>query len=299
VSPQQNDNYAGSAASYTEGWGWGALLLPYLEQKALHTQLGVTGGPQVAGHASLWMRLSDIPSDPQMLENVTNVTLKLFMCQSDTGFTGRGQVDGARAFTSGTGTTTSGYAPLMVGVSNYVGVVGHRLVSGTVRNTGIFYGNSTTRDADILDGLSNTAMFGERDTQICKSATWLGVENPGGTFPTTEAPGWAHVGGYSFPRLNQPDFPAPVGMGLLSKTGCGSGFSSNHPGGATFAFADGGIRFITNGINWAYQPGPPYTPLSPPPGPPNDTLHHKNTSNGVYQAMMSISDKIPPGSLNN
>ena len=68
--------------------------------------------------------------------------------------------------------------PLAVGVSNYVGVAGHRLVSGDVRNTGIMYGNSYVRDADIIDGLSNTAMIGERETQICHSGNWLGVENP-------------------------------------------------------------------------------------------------------------------------
>jgi prepilin-type processing-associated H-X9-DG protein len=258
---------------------------------------------QAGGHARLAQRLADIPSDPQMLVNATT-PLKLFMCASDTGFTGRGQVSPARGFGSdpgggpGAGTSASNNIPLAVGMSNYMGVIGHRFVSGTVRNTGIFYGNSYTRDADIIDGLSNTAMFGERDTQICQSGSWLGVENGGGTgtIPTSNPPGWAQVGGFSFPKLNQTDFPQ-FGLGILSKTGCGTGFSSNHPGGANFSFADGGVRYIVNGINWQYQPGPPSSQLGPPPNPPSDALNHKNTGNGVYQAMMSINDKIPPGSL--
>ena len=36
------------------------------------------------------------------------------------------------------------------------------------------------RTQDITDGSSNTIMLGERDTQICNSATWVGVRNPPG-----------------------------------------------------------------------------------------------------------------------
>jgi len=281
---------SGLAMAYSEGWGWGALLLPFLEQKALHTQLGVTVNAQTGGAATLALRLAQIPSDPQMLVNVTQTPVKLFMCASDTGFSGRGQVDVIRGFSGGSGTINSGAGPLAVGVSNYIGVAGHRLVAGDVRNTGVFFGNSYVRDADIIDGLSNTAIIGERDTQICHSGTWLGVENAAGT-PGSGENGFTQVAGYSFPKLNI-NVTDSTGSSVWYG-GCGAGFSSNHPGGAQFAFADGGVRYIVNGVNWNYQPG------TGPGAPPSDALNHKFSTNGVYQAMMSINDKIPPGSLNN
>lgn len=294
VAPGTNSPYYGNALGYAEGWGWGSLLLPFLEQTALHRQLGVTLNAQSNGHASLYQRLGDAQAipDPQILVNVTQTPLKLFMCASDTGFNGRGQVDVTRAFANGVGSQASGAAPLAVGVSNYMGVAGHRLVAGDVRNTGVFYGNSYVRDADIIDGLSNTAMIGERETQFCHSGTWLGVENPAG-LPGSGENGFTQVAGYSYPKLN---------INLTDSTGssvwyggCGAGFSSNHPGGAQFAFADGGVRYIVSGISWNYYP--PTGPGTPP----GDALNHKfnpNPSNPpVYQAMMSINDKIPPGSL--
>lgn len=283
----------GNVTPYAEGWGWGALLLPYLEQKNLHTQLGVTGNGQLGNRARLDLRLSDIATEMSSgngsspTRDNMRVALKIFICASDTGYDSPGRVDASRAFMSGIGTSSSNLAPLSVGLSSYVGVAGHRFVSGTTRNTGIFYGNSGVKDADITDGLSNTAIFGERETQICHSATWLGVENPAGV-PISGSPpqsGFSLAVGYSYPKLN---FSTPDTTGsTIWYGGCGSGFSSNHPGGAQFAFADGGVRFVVTGVNWNYQPSG--GPGSPPP----DALNHRILSNGIYQAMMSVSDKIP------
>lgn len=293
-------------ANNTPGFGWGALLLPYLEQKPLHKQLGVSGisdptlGMCARLDLSLTIAQNQIASGNSNMADMIQTPLKMFICASDTGFQGKGQVDVSRQSTFPAGLPA-------VGLSTYVGVAGHRFVSGTVRNTGVFYGNSATRDADILDGLSNTALFGERETQICHSGTWLGVDDATG-FPTADSNsgltmtnGFSQVAGYSFPQLNVPDFIHPQPTYLVpmitSYSGCGAGFSSNHPGGAYFAFADGGVRYITNGVQWRYLPNP----LGPG-TPPGDSNDHKTLvggmTNGVYQAMMSINDKIPPGNLN-
>jgi prepilin-type N-terminal cleavage/methylation domain-containing protein len=302
TNPQIGNNpYYGNTMGYMEGWGWGALLLPYLDQRALHNDLGVTISGRTNGQARLDLRLASIPNDPNILVSAT-APLKLFMCASDTGFNGRGQVHTLRGWQYGIGAVASGAAPIAVGVSNYMGVAGHRFVSGDQRNTGIFYGNSYVRDADVIDGLSNTAMLGERDTQICLSGSWLGVEDGAG-LPSQSAgsitSGFTHVAGYSFPKLNVPDFLNPNNPQIMSYSGCGAGFSSNHPGGVLFAFADGGVRYIVNGVSWAYQAQPiGNSPATSPAVPPADLMVHKNPANGIYQAMMSINDKIPAGNLN-
>jgi prepilin-type N-terminal cleavage/methylation domain-containing protein/prepilin-type processing-associated H-X9-DG protein len=293
-----------------EGWGWGALMLPFLDQNNLHKQLAVTGNamyvnasgsaarPQPQPHPQgLFQRIADIAQElgdtplqgsSATFDNV-RTPLKIFMCPSDTGFQGRGQVDQFRMFDGSVGASGANQGPIAVGVSNYLGVAGHAFVGGTTRNTGVFYGNSYTRAADIIDGLSSTAIFGERETQLCHSGAWIGIENPAGLPVGGSSAGWAHVVGWSFPKMNLNSLP---GTDTTSYGDCGSGFSSNHPGGCHFAFADGGVRFINTTIQSNYYS---YVGQNCAPGVPatDSTLSHKCTGNGVYQRMMSISDKQP------
>src|SRR6266516_2732791 len=170
--------------------------------------------------------------------------LKIFICPSDTGFSGRCGVDPSRAF-QGSGAAYR-FLCNMQGLSNYVGVAGHRRVTGEMPNTGVFYGNSYVRMADITDGTTNTALLGERDTQYCHSGTWLGTQNTLDlSNPVNAALDFSMVTGYDQPRLNAPIDPA-IGHPHYAQ-GCGEGFSSLHVGGAQFAFADGSVRYITNG----------------------------------------------------
>jgi prepilin-type N-terminal cleavage/methylation domain-containing protein/prepilin-type processing-associated H-X9-DG protein len=280
-----------------EGWAWSALILPYLDQRNLHKDLAVSS-------LSLDLVLSGRHPDPRLngdvehKKNILSTPLKIYMCPSDTGFTGRGQVVPSRALQGmGASAGVSVAGPFPQGMSNYMGVSGHRRVSSITPNTGIFYGNSYVRIADITDGASNTAMIGERDSQFCQSGTWVGTQNsmkPGGD-DTLDA---SMVTGYDQPILNTID---PLGTSSLHPERCGEGFSSLHVGGAQFAFADGSVRYILNGINHHYimQGTDPWMGA--------DKLDHRLDKDprpqfqgkppGVYNRMMSRADKMPSGDL--
>ena len=263
-----------SATGSQECWGWAALLLPYVEQQDLHTGLGVS-------QASLFQRLT---SHGATVVPLTQSPLKIFICPSDTGFNGRGQVHNDRHFNDGLGfLATKQPKPFWPGVSNYLGVAGHRDVVGANANTGVFFGDSYIRLSDIIDGTSNTLMVGERDTIFCRSGTWLGSRNSGGGATR----GSITVIGHSHPKLNQPDPPITWSA---DRVGCGEGFSSLHPSGAQFLACDGSVHFLMNSIhhNWYAASGNAVA---------GTIADSTKPANGTYQRLMTRNDRQPVGTL--
>lgn len=244
----------------TPGWGWGALILPFLEQRPLHTDLQVVGS-----RLDVKTGLNSDPMVPPR-PDLLSQPLKIFICPSDTGYQGRGQA--LRTL------RPMADAP---GVSSYVGVAGHYAtlypLPGQVTNTGVLFGNSYVRMADIVDGTSTTAIVGERDSLACDSAIWAGVDDPfRQAAPPATYYGFSDVAGYAGvqpkviasknDRLNNPE--------------CPHGFTSLHPGGMHFAFADGSVRFVTIGIEYRYI-----------------GTNHKDLNNGIYQRILSRNDRLP------
>lgn len=233
------DNICSSAANCEE-WGWGVLILPYIEQQPLHTQLGVL---QYTLHHVLAKKNGSVTDPKTMLQT----KLSIYRCPSDAAPNGD-VLPAERNFASGIGVGLGGLGAFEPSISNYMASRGTRNNNQVTSDThGMFMESHGKKMSDITDGTSNTFMLGERDTQICRSGTWIGVRNPTGNAEK----GFYYVAANVRVRLNSPD--PPIAWNTTARTGCYEGFSSLHVGGANFALGDGSVRFVNNNIE--FKPG--------------------------------------------
>lgn len=254
----------------TESWAWSSLVLPFIEQENLHSQLGVN-------QRSLRNALASGAAFAPLMQT----KLPAFMCPSDTGYSPGGLIHNNRNFNGGNGAAAGGFTqPVLVGVSNYMGNAGHRSVAqnanGNGRNTGIFFADESVSIAEILDGTSNTILLGERDTIDCRSGTWLGIRNPQGANDRGVWVALAHAG----PKPNQDTKAIPWNT---NNTGCGEGFSSLHPGGLQVVLCDGSVRFLAETINHNWV-------ITTANGSLADAAHPLN---GTLQRLMTRNDNQP------
>ncbi len=214
---------AGSAdlADTSPGWGWGAMILPYIEQSGLNGKLNY--------------RIS--LTDPLNAAKVQTF-LPGLVCPSD-------------IFTPEGFTISSDAAQTMPVVKvtpcSYVGCVGNdsaEVDDNTEPWNGVLYRNSKVRISDITDGTTYTIVVGER--AWCQvNGTWIGAPNTGliqaGKFnrnaPSTETAAFAILGHSHF--IN--------GIGQDNDANMDD-FSSQHPAGAHCLFADGSVRYLQSTV---------------------------------------------------
>ena len=128
----------------TAGWGWGALVLPYMEQSPIYDA----------------MKVSTADFDGVPTPYTQNLILS-YTCPSDVG--------------PSINVDRGGHAK-----SNYAGVAGSdELEEWDQVGNGMFFINSNIRLTEVTDGLSQTFAVGERryrDPQ--KGAIWVGKYGP-------------------------------------------------------------------------------------------------------------------------
>jgi prepilin-type N-terminal cleavage/methylation domain-containing protein/prepilin-type processing-associated H-X9-DG protein len=192
------------------GWGWASRILPFIELQNVAATLVKYELP--VAH----------PANRQAREQ----SLTSFLCPSDS----------ADSFFRIHAEDAPDTVLVQLPTSNYVGVFGtleldecEGLPVGTIcKGDGAFYHLSKVRVRDLVDGLSKTAVIGERSTRKGYS-TWTGVIAGG-----EEA--MARILGIT-------DHPPNYELGHLDD------FRSEHPGGANFVFADGSVHFISDDVD--------------------------------------------------
>jgi prepilin-type N-terminal cleavage/methylation domain-containing protein len=212
--PQADPNYT------APGWGWAALLLPFLEQENVYRRIN-------------WK----VPVEDPSNFGVRTIPLKVFVCPTDhlTGlFTVLSTAD----------------VPLAEAATNSYAAchgVGPDIDEELDDGNGMFFRNSHVRFADIADGSSNTLAAGERGSLLTQTP-WAGAVSGGTTRVTPGAPTLnlgaveeaptqvlSHVGVHT---VNDPNADP-------------EDFISAHPNVALFLFADGSVRPLAAGMDLA------------------------------------------------
>ena len=237
------------------GWGWGTLILPYLEQDSLYKNLRL-----------------DLPCWATENAPFVKTKLKVFLCPASPG-----PSDG---FTLHRYTGTSDnpqdageFSPtIFFAHSHYVTNAGqngpwNRKPKDSYDYTtpayihgqsdvinGPFYRNSRTRVADVTDGLSSTVFVGEGDSVLCHK-TWVGAVPWSCVIPQTPPAGLgdansagALLGAHSGPDAT--DHPNVIIHAPNNPFGHTDEMWSSHPGpGCNVLLGDGSVRFISAFIN--------------------------------------------------
>jgi prepilin-type N-terminal cleavage/methylation domain-containing protein/prepilin-type processing-associated H-X9-DG protein len=224
--------YRSPTPSFAPGWGWGAILLPYVEQDNLHRSLGVStttfGPPSPPSIATV---ASQIPG------GLSQVPLSIYRCPSDNG-------------------PTTNRPRGEHGMSNYRAIMGpngpdiNPLFGFAVVNQdlgGVMFQNSSIRIEHIGDGTSSTLAVGE--------CMWDGRPNPSNPLDVVKrAAIWAGMTGLrpapgaTVNSLWISDVMWWMDQAAATVNGpAAQAFSSWHPGGAMFGFCDGSVRFFRNG----------------------------------------------------
>jgi prepilin-type N-terminal cleavage/methylation domain-containing protein len=255
-----------SRAASTGGrpWGWGLLILPYIEQQSLREAFTV--------NTDLPIPIADTLISGRLL---LQDRVAAFRCPSCMGPATNQFHSAPQSSSSSNWYATSNYVASQDICSPNVGVW-----EGKMRNLQL-----------LTDGTSNTFMIAERRLFVDQVSAAGQVGNsrrqPGGIVwgfvPGSDAGNVFHANW----RINTP-VPCPDNTVFFSGHLCRhTGVSSAHPGGAQFVLADGSTRFLSENIasnpaaNTCTGPSPNNFPFAGP--------------GFVYQNLYSAEDGTPIG----
>jgi prepilin-type N-terminal cleavage/methylation domain-containing protein len=227
-------------------WSWTAFLLPFVDQTPTFNTLNVNGR---MGAEAL--------DDTGAARIAFQTRLPLFVCPSDPA----PALNSNRPVTSMSGTSVN------VALTNYVAMNRGNNTSSDVcmsddmfgsKANGVFRPGVPTPIRSITDGTSQTILVGER--------TWsyIGLNTDGSmslpypanasnlfvTRATNNGTGYCNnCGGADTMGVGTTTHPINRKNLPTASYAAGTGFSSQHVGGAHFVFADGSVHFLNENIN--------------------------------------------------
>lgn len=264
--PGCNNWPSSSGHDYRYQWlSWMALLLPYVEEKALweQTETMETVGSQPAPALSVpfpynWANPWDVAPGGIQRYSALAYRMRLYACPSDDrlqtehfvqgrhvamtsylGVSGRSVQSWSVGSTASAGRSEVG---VMVGTNKYD--FSSMSVAGTVSSRGCSLDS-------IKDGASNTLVVGERPpSSNFDFGWWFAGEGQAATCSCDVLLGTSEVNlqpsGLAY--VNCPQGNYSFGPGSVDNPCDDFHFWSLHPGGANFLFADGSALFLTYGI---------------------------------------------------
>jgi prepilin-type N-terminal cleavage/methylation domain-containing protein/prepilin-type processing-associated H-X9-DG protein len=198
------------------GWGWAALLLPFVEQDNLYRQID-------------WQLAVESP----LFDSVRTSLLSVYICPSDREIGIFAPISWQKA-------------PLPNCATNSYAACHGSLTLLELQpdlGNGVFARNSRVRFGDVTDGTSNTLAVGERGAFFTQTP-WAGVETDGTTRTTPDAPTY-----YSVVKNTATMVMARIGTKQLNSPYSEPyDFFSPHGGVVNFVFVDGSVHALRTTI---------------------------------------------------